>query len=199
MKILIAAFISILSIVFCSQQQSLDIICDIETEVFTIKKWKPSHSKYNNMIPGYVIEYGALVKEDKNNLELLLCNSELHFVPDYFEEDKVYYNPNCLFSIIIGKSEFMFSNVLNEYSITKNSLSHIFLKELYPNAIKHFRGAEIRAIFSLSNNKSIEVSYSDYISKFELEEKYRLGLESIKLKVCNSYDDCIEMSLIMEN
>jgi hypothetical protein len=199
MKILIIAFISILSIVFCSQQKPLDIICDIEAEDFAIKKWKSSHSKYNNLIPGYVVKYDTLAVGDNNDFESSLCNLELHFVPDFFEADKIYYNPNCLFSIVVGKNEFMFSNVLNEYRLTKNTLSHIFLKELYPNAIKHFRGAEIKIIYNLVNKESIELTYTDYVSKSELEEKYNLGLESLKLKVCNSYNDCIEMSIIIEN
>ena len=180
------------------QISNSEIICDIEEDrSLVIENKSPTHGKYNQLEHGYIINYVEINddhfcklksfsdKRDSINFVKDLFkkySKNLHFVPDYFIGSKKFYNPNCLFSIFVGQKEFFFSHITQEFPVNKDRLYQLIVKDLVPNAYRHYRGAKLELQYVYSNNVSRKITYEDNIVTFkELSEKASENLLSIKI------------------
>lgn len=195
----------------CKSQQVLRNNVNISQSLVIRDTLQYTHSKYTKIDYGIIIKEYRLSNYDYNNYHSFKLNDlgysieqdsildrydpiEFELVPDFYDGYMKVYDPHNLFSIRI-KDEYVFSFPKLSYSVRKDDLVHgIKLKELKPNALKHFRSDGNLDVVYYSNGQIIESKeYQDFILTSEINRLLELGLDSINLRLRNQFNDFIEL------
>ena len=133
----------------------------------------------------------------RDSIKKLYQPKEFELVPDYFTGYTKLYDPHNLFSITI-KNDYLFSFPSVDYRISRRDIKTypVRVKELIPNAHKHFRYSGLIIATYYKKGEEIErKEYFDFIDRKELDRILELDIDQINLKLCNGFNDCLEMNL----
>jgi len=173
-----------------------------------------SHSKYSPIDYGckinrYVIsnddfelikKYEKVNRYDDNKRDSILkkynCLSH-ELIPSAYEGNAKWFDPFSLFCIKIF-NEYKFGNPFLVYKIERTELLYgIRLKELVPNASKHFRNPTMKISFYNDDCLVKMKKFESEIGPIELKSIFPGAFDYFEIHVINKLDDCLKVRFIV--
>ena len=141
---------------------------------------------------------------DSKNKRLLISNEKrkiqdsnrrnIRLIPDTYNHNKIYYSPEVLFEVQVGKTNYEFKSIDQIYNLSFDELNlRFFIKERIPNAFSHFGEEKILVSLTTEEDSNWIKSQNNYLYYIDGQYNMRYKPKFINITILNKCGDRLTM------